>query len=84
VNGHIDPYKSCIVKRALKGIARAEKAPDERASKTMVLLHQISMALKSVCYSDHNKMFKSAFSTALFGLFRIGGFVSASKKTAHK
>jgi hypothetical protein len=80
-----DPCSNFLVKQALKGTAKALTAPDIREPITIDLLHKLSCALHSVCYSIHEaKMYKSLFCLAFFGLFRIGELICTNKKTAQK
>jgi len=84
-NSYEDPCANFLVKRALKGAAKALTAPNIREPITIDLLHKLSRALHNVCYSSHEaKMFKSVFCLAFFGLFRIGELICTNKKTAQR
>jgi hypothetical protein len=85
VQGLDDPCADFLVRKALKGAARAGVSPDTRQPITPDLLLKLLTVLPIVCMSLYEaKMFTSVFTLAFFGLFRIGELVCQNKTFADK
>ncbi|KAM4694294.1 integrase/recombinase xerD homolog [Discoglossus pictus] len=78
--GQKDLTKEFLVRRVLKGLARGQSSKDKRRPVTFLLLLHISVALEEVCHRAYEALlFRTAFSLAFFGAFRLGELVATSK-----
>ena len=82
VHGLDNPVKSFIVQKMLAGLRRSKLTKDIRSPVTYQLLLKILNVLPTVTQSKYEHLlFGSAFSTAFFGLLRIGEIAVSSNKT---
>ena len=85
VKGFPDPCADFLVRKAMKGAARAGVSPDTRQPITPDLLRKLIAVLPTVCMSMYEaKMFTSVFTLAYFGLFRISELVCQNKSVADR
>ena len=71
--GFIDVTKNFLVSKLLEGMHRLNHGPDTRLPITTDILKIIISALPGVCYNSFEvRLFKSAFTLAFWGLFRVG------------
>ena len=79
-----DPAELFIVRKALEGLRRLNRTKDHRAPISEELLVKICGALNQVCYSEYETfLFRSVFTLAFYGLFRVGELVYTSEHCAH-
>lgn len=73
INNWYDINQSFVVKKLLEGCHRSRPSFDRRAPITFNMLQKICSLTQSVCFNEYESvMFKSMFSLAFFGLFRVG------------
>lgn len=78
-----DPTESFLIKKILEGFRRLKSSKDMRAPITRELLIRLIDSLPAVCYSEYeSSLFKSLFTLAYFGLFRIGELVYTDHRQA--
>ena len=71
-----DPTQSFLIKKILEGFKRLKSTKDIRAPITKELLTKVVGVLPVVCYNEYeSSLFKSLFTLAYFGLFRVGELV---------
>ena len=79
----VDPTESFLIKKILEGFRRLKSAKDIRAPITREVLIRLIDALPAVCFSEYEScLFKSLFTLAYFGLFRIGELVYTDHRQA--
>ena len=71
-----DPTAVFIVKKLLEGCRRSRPRTDVRAPITKLILQKICSNLPLICYSSYETcLFRAAYLTAYFGLFRVSEIV---------
>lgn len=68
-----------LAKKMLEGCHRSRKSKDIRAPISGKVLMAISSVIQVTCYNEYeSKLFRSLFTMAYFGLFRVSELVAAS------
>ena len=76
----LDPTKHFLVTKTLQGLKRTAKAKRVRLPITVELLQGTLTMLSAVCRDTYEAtLFRSAFSLAFFGFFRVGEITSAGR-----
>ena len=76
INGYTDPAANFAIQKMLEGCKRSRKTKDMRSPISLEMLEKILLVLKHVCYTDYETtLFKTVFSMAYFGLFRVSELV---------
>ena len=71
-----DPIESFVLKKLLEGFKRLQSRKDLRAPITEDILVKIVESLPFICYNQYElALFRSVYSLAYFGLFRVGELV---------
>lgn len=85
LNNFEDVTQNFIVKKALEGVRRSRpRAKDSRLPITFDILSSVLEVLPIVCKSSYEAiLFKSAFSLAFHGLFRIGEITVNTHRAQH-
>lgn len=79
LHGWIAVDNCFVAKKMLEGCHRSRKAKDLRAPISCRVLMAISTVIPETCYSEYEStLFRSLFTTAYFGLFRVSELVAAS------
>ena len=79
INGYPDPSNNFAVQKMLEGCKRSRKSKDLRSPISLSMLNSILLALKHICYSEYETiLFKTVFSMAYFGLFRVSELVGTN------
>ncbi|KAJ8304431.1 hypothetical protein KUTeg_018014 [Tegillarca granosa] len=85
INNWSDPSHSFLVTKALEGMKRLRPQKDCRAPITIELLQKIYCELPNVCLSYYEVLlFRSAYTLAFFGLFRVGELVFTTNSMANR
>ena len=80
LNNWDDPTDTFIIKKILQGFARSHSHKDSRCPVTFQKLLQLIPALNNVCRNTYEALlFKTAFTFAFFGFFRISELIGQSK-----
>ncbi|XP_077329230.1 integrase/recombinase xerD homolog [Lithobates pipiens] len=80
LRGEMDATKGFWVRQALKGYRKGNQKKDGRRPVTFAILGVISRQLGGLCTSGYEAhLFRTAFSLAFFGAFRVGELVSPAK-----
>jgi hypothetical protein len=74
-----DPISYTIVQKALAALTKLKPSGDTRLPIPLVILHRLLEAVDKTCCSQYNKLLlKSMYTTAFFGLMRVGEMTSKS------
>ncbi|KAJ8300326.1 hypothetical protein KUTeg_021845 [Tegillarca granosa] len=85
INNWSDPSHTFLVTKALEGMKRLRPQKDCRAPITIEFLQKIYCELPNVCLSYYEVLlFRSAYTLAFFGLFRVGELVFTTNSMANR
>lgn len=72
-----DPTSSFIVRQAVQGLERLNPSADTRSPISLPILGSLLNALSEILHTEYSRgLFKAMFTTAFYGLLRIGEFTS--------
>lgn len=84
VNNLEDNTKRFVVRKMIDGIKRNKFSKDTRLPITREILGKIMLVLPVVCHSHYEiQLFRSAFSLAFHGMFRVGELAVASNSNSN-
>jgi len=82
LNNHADPTSCTLVQKVIAGATRIHPPSLQRLPITLVILQRIIMGIDELIYPRyHRLLLKAMFTTAFFGLFRIGEITMSKHKT---